>query len=117
MGSDSCQLCQQDAHHLSPRWDIKLDQRFNRQAIAEIVAQVVQVVHAVGHDQGFFIRFSFHILFNARMKEADVWYTVDDDLTVQLEKQPQHAVRARMLRPHIQDHRLAIDGALRDQPL
>jgi hypothetical protein len=49
------------------------------------------------------------------VKEADVRDAVHDALIVEFEKQPEHAMRARVLWPHIQDHRLTIDGAIRDQ--
>src|ERR1700746_2188855 len=41
------------------------------------------------------------------MQEADVGRRFSNDLAVELEHEPQHAVRRRMRRPHVQNHFLA----------
>src|SRR2546428_817338 len=51
-----------------------------------------------------------HILGNffiAAMQETDIWHGFSDDLAVELEHQPQNAMRRRMGRPHVQHHLLA----------
>ena len=44
---------------------------------------------------------------DAGVQETDIGNAVDHNFAVQLQQQAQDAVRAGMLRPHVQQHRLA----------
>src|ERR1051325_7679308 len=46
------------------------------------------------------------------MQESDVAVEIDDGLAVELKDDPQHAMRRRMLRPHVQDHLGAVEQLL-----
>ena len=48
-------------------------------------------------------------------QKADIGNAVDNDLAVEFEQEAQHAVRGRVLRPHVQQHGLAIQRALGNQ--
>jgi len=117
MRGDALQLGQDDPHGLGPRRDVEPDQLLDRQDIDQDVAHRVEVVHPVGHHAGLGVRLGFHVLLDAGMQEADIGDAVDDPLAVELEQQTQHAVRARMLRTHVEQHRLALQGAIGDQVL
>ena len=60
------------------------------------------------------IGFCLDQLFSSTMKKPDMRIDPLDDLAVQLQLQPQHAVRGRVLRPHVDDHGLIVGGVDRD---
>jgi hypothetical protein len=44
------------------------------------------------------------VFLDAGVQVADLGIDADDDLAVDLQHQAQHAVRRRVLRPHVEDH-------------
>ena len=46
-------------------------------------------------------------LFDAGVQEANIRHARHDAFAVEFQQEPQHAVRAGVLRPHVQQHRLA----------
>ena len=99
------------------RGHIQVDQFLDRQAISQVVADRIHIIQPVGHHFGLLVGLGFHVLFDAGVQETDVGDTVDHGLAVQFEQQAQHAVRGGMLRPHVQQHGLALDGPVGDQVL
>jgi hypothetical protein len=55
--------------------------------------------------------------FDAGVQKADVRNAIDHRLAIQFEQETQHAMRGRVLRPHVQEHRLALEGFFGDEVL
>ena len=53
--------------------------------------------------------------FDAGVQVADDGLGLEDDFAVELQNHAQHAVRGRVLRPHIEDHRLGWAGGCLDR--
>ena len=104
---ESRELGQHHAHPLGLRRNLQLQQLFHRQAPAQVVGKRRQVIHPVGQRDRLLIVLNFEFLFDAGVQEADVRLAGDDVLAIQLQQQTQHAVRGRVLRPHVQDHAAA----------
>ena len=57
----------------------------------------------------------FSPIFSAqRCKIADVRHDLGDDFAIGPQHEPQHAMRARMLRPHVDEHLVRADVELDD---
>ena len=69
-------------------------------------AWVVQVIHPVGQRDGLGIGLIFAALFNAGVEIPKIGNRGEDVLAVQFEQDAQHAVRRRVLRAHVQNHRI-----------
>ncbi len=108
---NALQLNNDDPDGLGTLRDIKSHQFLNRQAIGEVVPEVVEVVHPIGHDQGLLVGLGFHVLLNPGVQEPDIRDAVNNFLAVELEQQPQDTVRTGVLRSHVQQHGLAGEGA------
>jgi hypothetical protein len=115
--SDPLQLGQDHPHRLRPRRDVQLDELLDRQAVDQVVADRVQVVRPIGHDQGLGVGLGLHVLLDPGVEEADVRDAAHHSLAVELQQETQHAVRAGMLGPHVEQHGLARQGPLGDQVL
>ena len=106
MAGDALKLGDQhpDVHHALGRLDIEhlLDGQTERQAVG-LRAQVVHPLHERNHLLPFLLLGG---LLDARVQVSDRRVGVDDNLSGQLQHQPQHAVRAGVLRPHVHGHRL-----------
>ena len=106
---DPVQLAEEDADHLRPRRRLDPEQALDRQAVAELVEEGRQVVGA-GH-----VRDALHprpvlgVLLDPRVQVADDRLAGDHRFAVQLQQQPQHPVRRRVLRTHVDDHGLLPD--------
>ncbi len=92
------QFDQDDPHSLGTWRDIQVGQFFDCQAVRQVIAGVIEVIRAVGHHLCQFPALGFHVLLNPCMQEANIRDAVDDHLTIQLEQQAQHPMRAWVLR-------------------
>ena len=81
-----------------------LQQLLHRQAVAEIVGKRREVIDAVGQGDRLLIVLDLEFLLDAGVQKADVGLAANDGLAVQFQQQAQHAVRGRVLRPHVEDH-------------
>ena len=70
--------------------------------VAEVVAGRGDVVHPVGDEHDLRPVAVLAQLLDAAVQIADHDVAVDDALAVEPQHDPQHAVRARMLRPHVE---------------
>ena len=106
MAGDALELGDQhtDVHHPLGHFDTEqlLDGQTERQAVG-LRAQVVHPLHERNHLLPFLLLGG---LLDSRVQVSDRRVGVDDDLAGQLQHQPQHAVRAGVLRPHVDGHRL-----------
>ena len=104
MTADARQFGQHHPHPLRVGRDFDLQQLFHRQGVGQIVSKVGQVVHAVGQRHHLLPVERLGLLLDAGMQEPDIRFGPADDLAIQFEDDPQHAMRGRVLRPHVQDH-------------
>ena len=84
--------------------DLKLKKLFDGQAVTEIVGHRAQVVHAVGHGNDLLIKLRLAGLLDAGVQITNLGIEPDNDLAVDLQHQPEHAMGGRMLRAHVQHH-------------
>ena len=71
---------------------------FDRQAINQVVAKWIEVIHAVGERDGLRIGFVFAGFFDAGVQVAEVRNRFDDGFAVQFQRHTEHAMRGRVLR-------------------
>ena len=82
------------------------EQPLDRQAEREAVRLRAEVVHPLDERDDLLPLLLLGGLLDAGMQEPDRRIERDDGLAVELEHQPQHAMRAGVLRPHVDGHRL-----------
>ena len=92
------------ADHLRAFGNLKPEQLLDRHAVGEVVAQRVEVVHAVGDDDALLVLLVLEELLHPRVEVADVGHALDDHLAIQHQFEPEHAVRRRVLRPERDGH-------------
>jgi hypothetical protein len=85
------------------------EQALRRQREAEVVEQWRQVVHPVGEGDALLPGVRLERLLEARVQEADVRPALAHHLAVELQHQAQHAVRAGVLRAHVQLHGVVVE--------
>jgi len=81
-----------------------LHQFLDRQSPAEVHIHAGQIIHPVGVRNPLSWRKILADLFRAAVQVADMRHALRDDFAVGPQHQPQHAVRAGMLRPHVHQH-------------
>ncbi len=104
--SDARQLGEQHANVLRALGDFDSEKLFGREAEGEIIRERREIVDAVGERDALRIRFRFAGFLDARVQVADHGLGGEDGLAVELEDHAQHAMGRRVLRPHVEDHRL-----------
>src|SRR5829696_2516430 len=72
MRRDALQFAEQNANNLRPLGDFQAEKFFRRHHIHEIVAEWIEIIHAVGDDDALLVFFVLEQLFHARVKIADV---------------------------------------------
>ena len=105
MARDPLQLAQNRAHVARAPRHLNLHQLLDRLAVADVVGRRRDVVHAVGEQHDLRPVPVLAQLLDAAVQVPDDDVGVDDLLAVEAQHDAQHAVRARMLRPHV-DHEL-----------
>jgi len=105
MRRDPLQLHEHHADVLRALWDLETEQLFDRQAIHQVVAKGVEVVHAIGKRDGLGIGLVLAAFFNARVEISEIRNGADHVLAVQFQQDAQHAVRRRVLGSHVENHR------------
>ena len=75
--------------------------------VGDVVGERREVIQPVRVGHELVVVHVLGDLFVAAMQVADVRRGLGDDLAVHLQDEPQHAVRGRMRRPHVEDQLLA----------
>ena len=114
VAGDAVQLGDQHAQMPAALGHAVAHQLFDRQRPAEIHVHPGQVVHAVGVRNPLPRREVLADLFRAAMQIADMRHDFGNDLAIGPQHQPQHAMRARMLRAHVHEHLVRADVELDD---
>ena len=105
--TDAREFRADDADVFAPRRHVHAQQFLHGVRVGDVVGQRREVIEAVGVRNELRVRHVLGDFFVAAMQVTDIGPGVDDLFAVQLEHEPQHAVRARVLRPHVDDHPLA----------
>ena len=87
-----------------------VDELFDRQRVAEVVRERCQIVHPVGESHTLQIVLLFVGLLEAGVQVPYDWIAANHYLAVQLQHEPEHSMGTRVLRTHVEDHILFLDG-------
>src|SRR5215813_7660496 len=108
VAGQSKELRHHDANHLHAVWDFDPGELLYRQDIGQVVHHSAEVIHAVGVGKVGVPRLALAHLFGPAMVIADVRHDVHYLFAAELEREAQHAMRARMLRPQIEEHKIRV---------
>ena len=103
VAGDPLQLRQNRSNHARARWSFHNQQFFHCLAISQAAADSRDIVHAVDVRSKLLIRAVLCDFLNAPVQISDDALRADDTLSIELQLDAQHAVRGRMLRPHVDD--------------
>ena len=93
---------QHHADHLGTRRNRDPGQFLHGREVSEIVHHAAQIIHAIGVRNIGMPGLALAHLLRAAVMESDLGHGIDDLLAVELNHNPQDAVRARMLRAEVQ---------------
>ena len=102
-----------DEQHADPHralGHLEVEEALRGQAVDELVRQRRRVVHARDVGAALHVRELLAGLLHARVEVADHRLRAQHRLAVELHHDPQHAVRGRVLRTHVDDHRVVDVG-------
>ena len=103
-------LAGDDPQHRAALGDLDAHQLLDRQRQADVVRHRRQVVGAVGERHDLVVLPVLAQLLEARVQVTDVRDAAPHRLAVELEHQPEHAVRRGVLRPDVDQHVLGAEG-------
>ncbi len=105
VAGDAVQLHEQDPHDLRLLRDVVLDveQPLDAQGVRRLVEERREVVHAGAERDALHPGAVLHVLLDAGVQVADAAAGLGHRLALELEDQPEHAVRRGVLRAHV-DH-------------
>ena len=101
---------QLDEHHADPRRarrHVDVEQPLDRHAVDELVRERRRIVHAGDVRAALHVRELLARLLHAGVEVTDHGLDAHDLFGVELHHDPQHTVRRRVLRAHVDDHRVA----------
>ena len=101
---NSLQFHHQNAKVLSALGYLQAEKFLDREAVNQVVAQRVQIIHAISQRDRLRIRFVFTGLFDAGVEISEIGNGFQNGFTVQFQQNTQHAVGRRVLRSHVEDH-------------
>jgi hypothetical protein len=90
--------------------DLELEQRLDGAAERHRVEVVGQVVHPLHDGDGLPVALVLGRLLDAGVDVADDRLEVADHLALERDEQPQHAVRGRVVRAHVEREELLLDA-------
>src|SRR5688572_18559245 len=104
MRDDSRQLAGNDAEHRAALGDVYAPETLRAKSKRDIVADRVEIVLTVGPGDDLVVLAVLANFLEPAVQVADVRDAAHDSLALELEHQPQHAVRSGMLRPEVDEH-------------
>src|SRR5262249_21228630 len=75
----------------------------DRLAVAEVVARGGDVIHPIGDEYDLRVVALLAELLDAAMEVANHHVRIDDPFPIEVQHYPQHAMRARVLRSHVEN--------------
>ena len=117
MRGDALQLGAQHADDLRPFGNIDAAQLLHREAIRQVVTEIIEIIHAIGHHQRLEEGLRLHVFLDAGVQESNIRAAAHHFLAIQFQHQAQHSVRAGVLRPQVQHHGLPAGGAVAEEGL
>jgi hypothetical protein len=100
------QLRQHHANNLGARRYLDTGQHLDRREIGQVVQHAAQVVYAVGIRDVAVPGLALAHLLGSTMVEADFGNGVDDLLAIELQRDAQDSVRARVLGAHVEENEI-----------
>ena len=110
---DPLQLAHNRAQIPRPARHLERHQLLDRLTVADVVRRGGHVVHAIRDQNNLRPVAALTELLNPAMQISDHHIGAEDALAIQPQHHPQHAVRARMLRPHVEDELVGVEHGLR----
>ncbi len=104
------QLVEEHAQPLCLLRNLQPQQLFDRQRIRHVVGHRREVVDAIRQRHHLLIELRLARLLDAGMQIANIRRQRNHRLAIDLQHQPQHAMGRRMLRTHVDDHRVVVRG-------
>ena len=101
MRQDAADLGIEHADQLAADRDLEAEQLFHRQTVCMLLDHRRDIVEAIEIGQRLQVGLRLDQLLGAAVQQADVRIDPLDDLAVELQHKPQHAVRRRMLRSEV----------------
>ncbi len=112
VAGDAVHLGDDNANDLRFLGNLHAAQLFHGHGIAEVHVHPGQVIHAVGVGNELDGRHVFADLLGTAVQIPQVRRDFGNDFAVRAQHEPQHAMRARMLRPHVDEHLVSADVEL-----
>src|SRR4029078_12998553 len=113
MRADALQFAKQHADHLSAFGNLESEQLLAGHHVREVVAEWIQIIHAVSDDDPLLILLVLKQLLHSGVEIADIRRGFHNHFTVKHEFETQHAVRRWVLRTHRNRH-LRIERTIDD---
>jgi hypothetical protein len=101
---DPVQLAEQHPHPRRLGWNVDLEQLLDREHEDELVVLEGDVVDALGVRDRLPPRLVLHVLLEAGVEVADDRPEADDLLAQEIDDEPKHSVRRRVVRPEVDLH-------------
>ena len=111
VGRDPVELHHHDADRAGPLGDLVFDaeQLLHREAVAGLVEERSEVVHPRDERGALRPVAELEVLLDAGVQVADDRAGLGDGLAFEFEHEPEHTVRGRVLRTHVDDDALVVD--------
>jgi hypothetical protein len=109
MAADALQFGNQHPNALHPLRHLNAEQLLDRQGEGEAIGLGVEIVHALDQRDHLLPLLLLGGLLDAGMEIANRGRHGHHRFAIELQHQPQHAMRAGVLRPHVDGHRLGSD--------
>lgn len=117
VADDAEDLGEHDADDLRPRRYVDPGQLLDGEAVREVVHHAAEVVDAIGVGHERVPRLALGHLLGAAVVKADVGHGIDDALAVELQDDPQDAVRAGVLRTDVEEQEVGAVGLSLEAPV
>ena len=108
VGLDPVELHVEHAQVLGARRDLQLEQALDAAAEGLHVEEVGEVVHPLDERDHLPVALVLAVLLDPGVHVADHRLQVDDDLALEGDQQPQHPVRGRVVRAHVDRQQLLL---------